>query len=128
MEPSRIHAVNHVELEAPYGADDSIRWFYAEVAGLDEMPADGDAPARIRFKSERIELRLKLVDRPVVEQVAVRVTIGVRSLAETEALLEERKVPYECVSGISFTDRVVLAKDPAGHLVAFRRVWDIGVL
>ena len=128
MKQSRIQAVDHVELEALAGMQESIRWFYGEVAGLAELPSMGGQTDAIRFKSERIELRIRFVSEPEVDGNAVRVTIGVRVLAETAELLAERKVPSERSSGIHYTDRVLLALDPAGHRVAFRRVWDIGVL
>ena len=32
MQPSRIQAIDHVDIEAPAGREDDWRWFYGEVA------------------------------------------------------------------------------------------------
>lgn len=128
MEPGRIQAVDHVELEAPLGTEDALRWFYGELAELDEVAASGLTGGPIRFKSARIELRIRFVPRPSIDPVPVRVTIGVRSILETRAKLDEARIPFERVSGLLFTDRRIQVLDPAGNRVAFRQVWDVGAL
>ena len=126
MKRSRIHAVDHVEIEAPLGSRDDLRWFYGEVAGLEELEeatvCAGDS-TELRFKSARLELRVRLVADPDVDPVALRLTVFVRSLSEVAGLLEERGHVYERSSGIMYTDRRLLMHDPAGHRVALKREW-----
>ncbi len=126
MRQSRIQAIDHVNLEAPIGLAEDIRRFYTEIALLDELPRSEADPPRLCFKSERIELRIALLERPWIEPVACRVMIAVPSLAETAELLEECGTPYERLSGLSFTDRRLEMHDPAGNRVALKQAWPSG--
>jgi hypothetical protein len=127
MEPSRIQAVSHVELEAAPEAEAELRWFYGELAGLDPIGFETDTQL-LRFRSARIELRIRFVSSPKNDPVPVRVTISVRSLMETAAALDEAGIGYERVSGLLFTDRLLCVVDPGGNRVAFRQVWVFGTL
>ena len=126
MKPSRIQAVAHVNIEAPFGLDEDLRWFYGEVAQLDELPCSQVEPAWLCFKSEQIELRVHLLERPCIEAVACRVTLAVPSLGEVADRLEERSVPFERLSGLSPTDRRLQTHDPAGNRVEFKQEWRMG--
>lgn len=126
MKPSRIQAVDHVNLEAPIRLAEDVRQFYMEIALLDEVPCSDADPPWLCFISERIELRVALLDTPQIEPVACRVTIAVSSLAEAAELLEERRVPFESLSGLSFTDRRLETHDPAGNRVALKQAWPGG--
>ena len=126
MKPSRIQAVDHVNIEAPLGLEESLRWFYGEVAQLDEVPSGTAAPARLCFESEQIELRIRLVERPEIEAVACRVTLTVPSLEDTAERLAERSLPCEHQSGIAVTDRRLQALDPAGNRVEFKQESRVG--
>lgn len=128
MEPSRIQAVNHVDLEAPPGLAEELRWFYAELAQLDEVICDEAEAQRLCFKSEQIELRVHLVENPRIDPVARRVTIAVLSLTEAAELLDERSLPYARVSGLLFTDRRLEMHDPAGNRVVLKQHWGDGPL
>ncbi len=126
MKQSRIQAVDHVNLEAHIRLAEDVRRFYTEIALLDEVPCSEVDPPRLSFISERIELRVALVEKPWIEPVACRVTIAVPSLAETAELLEERRIPYEPLSGLSFTDRRLEMHDPAGNRMALKQAWPDG--
>ena len=120
MRPSRILAVDHVLIESPQGLDDDLRWFYTEVAKLDELPVENAAGALLRFRSERIELRVQLLAAPRIDPVAVRASIAVRSLEEACELLGRRRVDYEPITGLAFTDRRIQTVDPAGNRILLR--------
>ena len=120
---SRIQAVEHVNLEAPPGIEEAIRWFYGEVALLREVTDAGDGSTMLRFKSERIELRVHVVVSPTIEAVDCRVTIAVPSLPEASDRLTERRVAFDRVSGITLTDRRLQVLDPAGNRVEFKQEW-----
>ena len=123
MEESRIRAVEHVHIETSHGLDDDLRWFYGEVAGLEEKAqTDPESPV-LCFKSARIELRLTSVDRPHIETETYRITLLVESLNEAIELLEERSVAYERLTGIGFTDRRVGTRDPAGNRIILKQHW-----
>ncbi len=122
MLDSRIVAVDHVNLEASPGAGEAMRWFYGEVCQLDEVETDG-SEARLLYKSARIELRVAFVDQPSVESVDCRVAILVPEMAEATDLLDERRVDYDTLSGLDWTDRRVSLLDPAGNRVELRQYW-----
>ncbi len=126
MKPSRIQAVDHVNIEAPLGLAESLCWFYCEVAQLDEVPSGTAAPARLCFKSEQIELRIHLVERPEIEAVGCRVTFAVPSLADVAELLAERSMLCERQSGVSLSDRRLQTLDPAGNRVEFKQESRVG--
>jgi len=127
MEPSRIQAVDHVNLEAPYGVDEGMRWFYAEVAVLEEVSCDDPAPNRLCFISRQIELRVNFVDSPDIDPLEPRVTIFVPSLSEVAERLEERSVPYTTLTGLMYTDRRLEVHDPAGNRVVLKQETHGGV-
>lgn len=128
MQPSRIHAVDHVHIQAALGLDDELDWFYGELAQLDRLPRDAANAHRMRFQSNRLELRIDLCERPVIEGVACRVVLLMPSLEETVAALEDRSVPFERQSSTVWTDRRVEVLDPAGNRVAFKQEWPFGPL
>ncbi len=122
MLESRIVAVDHVNLEAPVATEEEMRWFYGEVALLDEVHASSTVD-RLVFKSARIELRIRLRDHPKVEAIDCRVAILVPSLPGTVDLLDDRKVPYDSLSGLRWTDRRLSLLDPGGNRVEFHQYW-----
>ena len=122
MNTSRIQAIRHINLEAPVGSEEDLRWFYGEVAGLEEVPGDGE-DGRLCFKSEHIELQVHLSSEPRVDPIERRLTIAVASLSEAAAQLTERRVGYEYISGLLFTDNRLESRDPAGHRIVLRQGW-----
>ena len=128
MEPSRILAVDHVNLEAPPGLDDELRWFYGEVAVLEERTEDPAECRLLCFKSERIELRIHLVDAPQIDPVAYRVTIAVPSLDEAAEHLVDRRRHFVRLSGLLFSDRRLDTLDPAGNRVMLKQYYASGSL
>ena len=72
MEPSRIQAVDHVNLEAPFGSEEGLVWFYTEVGRLDWAADDGEDAPGLCFRSARLELRIRFVDRPQVDPLTRR--------------------------------------------------------
>jgi hypothetical protein len=123
MKPSRIQAVDHVSLEAPFGSEEELVWFYTEVGRLDRAADDGEDAPDLCFQSARLELRIRFVDGPRVDPLTRRLTIVVPSLAEAAELLEERSIPFARLSGIGYTDRRLGTSDPAGHRVELKQGW-----
>lgn len=128
MDESRIQAVDHVNLEAPNGREEGLRWFYGEVAQLEEVASDGADPLRLCFKSGQIELRVHCVPSPRVEPIECRATVFVDSLATAVEQLEERRVPFTRLSGLLYSDRRVEVHDPAGNRVALKQSSHLGLL
>ncbi len=118
MGESRIHAVDHVHLEAPPEALEGLRWFYGELVGLKELSSED---GRLCFKSGLLELRIRLSPEAVVEPVDERATFFVASLTEVSAELRERHIEYELLRGFDSTDRRLTLVDPGGNRVCLRR-------
>lgn len=123
MEQSRIQAIANVELKARPEIADELRWFYSQVALLEEAPPSQDGRPQVCFRSAQILVRICLVAEPKVDPMIRRLTIAVPSLGEAAAQLDERKVPYRRLTGLLFTDRRLETRDPAGYFVEFRRAW-----
>ncbi len=128
MKPSRIQAVDHVNLEALRDVEEALRWFYSEIAELDEiLEADNDGTI-LRFRSERIEVRIRIVEQPAIDPVRYRVTIGVPNLDETADRLLEAGSEIERITGLMWSDRQIATFDPAGHRVILKQHWETGPL
>ena len=123
MSDSRIHAVDHVHIEAGKGQESELDWFYGGVGGLERLPDSTDRPARMRFRSARLELRIDLSASPRIESVGCRVTLLVISLEETMAALDERAINYERLRDLMWTSRRIETYDPAGNRGAFKQEW-----
>lgn len=140
MRESRIVAVDHVNLEAPLGVEELVQWFYADLCGLDPVGknslgganegADSGGAAEmereLRFRSERLEVRVAMRRQPRIEAVACRLTIRVEDLYETRECLDERRMPYESLTGVSYTDRRIAVLDPAGNRIELKHGWPAG--
>ncbi len=123
MRQSRIGAVDHVHREASPGLDEELRWFYTAIGCLDEV-SDGLADMdRLCFRSEGIELRLRLVACPRIDPTGHAVKLAVPSLSEAAELLDERGLPYECLTGITWADSRLATNDPAGNRVELKQQW-----
>lgn len=118
----RIEAVDHVEIEAPMGIEEALRWFYGDVIELPAAPAEEPAK-ELRFRSRRVELRIRLCNKLVPTDLRPRVTLRVGSLAAAREKLEQRGVRCQGHSGLGFTDRALTTCDPAGHVVELRQAW-----
>lgn len=130
MRPSKIRAVDRVVRDAAIGLAEALRWFYVEVAGLDEIDPDPDraaesgaAEATLHFRAARQEIQIRLVPNPVIESAGFPIVIAVASLDEASELLSGRSVACETISGISWPDRRLATNDPAGNRVEFKREW-----
>ena len=117
MPESRIQAVDHVHIDAHVADSDRIRWFYAEVALLDEVEPTDRPGDRLCFKSERIELRIGLKEDPRIDGVAVGVTIAVASLEQVEEMLRDNRMLVEKISGLNWTNVRLHTLDPSGNRV-----------
>ena len=93
------------------------------VGGLEPAPTEPDSADRLCFNSGRLELSIDLVEQPMIEPVATRVTILVPSLDEAAAMLDEHSVRYQRISGITFTDRRLVTVDPVGNRVELKQEW-----
>ena len=123
MRSSRIQAVEDVALEVAPGLSDEVRWFYGEVGGLTEVASNAPAEAVTCFKSAHINLFVAEVECPRIDPVAVRVTLSVTSLLDVAAKLADRGVAVTRESGLNYTDRRLIAQDPGGNRIAFKREW-----
>lgn len=128
MRRSRIEAVDDIVLDAPPGCEEAMRWFYGELAGLEERGTDGEGSGGLCFKSDRIRLRVRFVASPVIDPVPVRVVMVMPSLDDVVQGLEERKRSYDRISGLAGSDRRLQVLDPAGHRVEFRQSTWVGLL
>lgn len=122
MHSGKVQAVQDVTLSAPPGLEESFRWFYVDLAGLTEVHERAPG-VRLCFRSHRIELRIQEAADVPVDPIPVRLTIRVPSLVDAARLLEERGLNYARILGLSFTDQSLMAFDPAGYRIEFRRRW-----
>jgi len=113
-------------LDAPAGCEAEARWFYGELAELEERATD--EPGGLCFKSERVRLRVRFVESPEIDPVPVRLVIVVPLLADIAVVLEKRKMAFDRVSGMASADRRLQVIDPTGHRVEFRQSTWVGVL
>lgn len=125
---SHLVAVENVVLEAPSELEAALRWFYGELAGLEERPPHTASGDGLCFKSDRIELRFRFGFAGVIDNVPVRVVIVLPSLEAVVAEFEERKMTYERISGLALNDRRVQVLDPVGHRVELRQSTWVGLL
>ena len=117
MHESRIRAVDHVHIDGQQASVEQIRWFYEEVLLLDEIVRSDRPSDLLCFRSERIELRIRLMENPNIDGVAVRVTIAVDSLEQVEEMLHDQKMLVEKISGLKWTDIRLHTLDPSGNRV-----------
>jgi hypothetical protein len=115
-------------MRAPLGADEGLRWFYGHIVGLVEIERPQADGVVLGFKSERIELRIRLVSEPLINSTLLRLTVSVLSLDEVAERLGNRKWPYEFYRGLMYSDRRIETLDPAGHRVALKRHWPTGTM
>lgn len=128
MRPSKLRAVENIVREAALGLAEALRWFYVEVAGLEEVnPDHPDNPEShdyaLHFRTTLQEVRIRLVPNPAVESAGFPIVIAVTSLDEAAELLEGRSVAFETISCISWPDRRLATNDPAGNRVELKRDW-----
>jgi len=123
MKPSRIHAVEHIHLEAPLGLDDDLIWFYTEVGCMEHVARGAGVEGDLRFKSSLIEVKFHVVDAPKIDAVARRLTLIVPSLRDTEELLEEHRIAFTTQRGLEFTDQRLVLNDPVGYRLELRQLW-----
>lgn len=120
--------MDDIHLDAAEGCEDAARWFYGELAGLEERATDPDGPSVLCFKSERVRLRIWFASSGDVDPVPVRLAIAVPSLDEIATALEERKRPFDRLSGLASSDRRLQVLDPMGYRVEFRQSSWVGPL
>lgn len=118
-----LHKIDHVEIEAPPELKEEMRWFYSEVAKLEDLFADHTEAPQLCFRAARVELRIRLVEHPQIEPIKCRVTLLVPSLAEAMETLEEKAFHCEKVTGFMYTDRRIVTSDPAGNRVELKQSW-----
>lgn len=127
MNPSRIQAVDHVEMEALPAAKEALQWFYGELLELEERPYKSNGSEGLCFKSERIELRIRLTDSAHIDERSVRVTVAVDSMDDVAACLEERRVSHSIIQGFRQSDRRLQVLDPAGNRVELKQGYRMDV-
>lgn len=112
-----------MHIEAPFGIEEELSWFYVEVGNLQAVEPNPPDQAKLCFKSGRLKLHICLTENPQIEPIACRVTLLVPSLPGTEELLDEHGLAYERLSGMMWTDLRVLVNDPAGNCVELKQEW-----
>ncbi len=122
MNPSRIQAVDTVHLESLPEYEAELKWFYGELADLPELTYERLGVAYVAFKSEQIELLIRLCPDPRIDGRCLRVTIAVTSLEWVEDQLLERSCAFQRISGIARSDRSIDMLDPAGNRVRLRQL------
>ena len=120
-----IVAIDDVEMEASSDCEPRLRWFYGEFINLETLPerTDPGGVRVLRFKSERIELHISLMDSPAIDSVECRGRFLVPSVHDAVEMLQEHSYPFRLVRGLSFTDLSIDLLDPAGNRVEVRRFW-----
>jgi len=126
VKPSRIQAVDHVNIEAPPEAAEEIRWFYGELAELDEIPSAPGAETLLRFRSADLEVRVHLVSDPCVDPMEQRLVIAIPSLFSAKQLLDERHIVWQEFRGLGWTDRRLALLDPGGNRIELKQQWPEG--
>ncbi|MDD2546098.1 MAG: glyoxalase [Burkholderiaceae bacterium] len=111
-----IHAINHVQLAFPSGAEHQIRHFYARLLGLPELRTPVGETLRFVAGGQRIDLvpTAQWQPQPTVSHLAFEVQdlprLRSRLLAAELALVENRALP----GYLRF-----YVKDPAGNQLEF---------
>jgi len=123
MKESRIVAVDHIHLDAQNGLEETMRWFYEELAELQSIDNEGYYGALMGFKSERIKLWLHFHDAPTLDPIPIRVTILVESIETVVEILEQRLHGFVLARGLSMSQREISTLDPSGNRVIFRQYW-----
>lgn len=119
----RLDAVDHVIVEARPDCATRVAWFYDDILGLEQRRRLDDTGAVLRFRSDRLELRVQLVDSPYIHPADTRIHLSVPALDDVTDLLDDNKYEYGWIRGLQFTDRQVVMLDPAGHRIAVRQLW-----
>jgi len=124
MHESRILAVEHISLESPPGLEGEHRWFYGELAELEEVVREKQAghPLLVFF-SRPIELRIRITPEPDIRSTKTSVVILVSSLSTAMGQCRERRIDYIRLSGIDSTDRRIQLLDPGGNRVELKQYW-----
>jgi|GEM_PF-1313752 len=149
MKYQRIIAVDDVSRQGAIGLAEALRWFYVEVAELEEVDPDEhpapssqactgdsrrtllpcnpdvgqDPESTLCFRSRQQIVRIDLVANPVIESTGFPIVIAVSSLEKSAELLDARSVAFETISGISWPDRRLSTSDPSGNRVELKREW-----
>lgn len=126
MKPSQINAMDRITLEAPDGVEEELRWFYVDLVGLTQDPAESGA-AVLRFRSAQVELRIEIKPVPKIDSNRRRATVSVGSLRWVMDRLDERRIGYTRMSGLGWTDRRISMLDPGGNRVELKQEWRSGV-
>ncbi len=122
MRPSQINAIDRIELEAAPQARDELIWFYRDLVELEIDESSSDDTV-LRFRSARVELRIKLIENPRLDSVRRRALISVRSVIATAEVLDERHLEYTRVTGFNWSDRRLSLLDPGGNRVELKQEW-----
>ncbi len=129
MHESRILAVSHVTLESPPGLEDQHRWFYGELAELEEVVRAEPTDRRLlSFVSPPIELRIRITPDPDIRSTKTCVVILVTSLSAAIEQCMERRINYTRLSGMAATDRRIQVLDPAGNRAELKQYWSYAPL
>ena len=123
VNPTLLHAIDHVHLDVPPGILDRMRAFYADLLGLPVIDGRDDLGPTLSLGGTRAALRLVVRERPDIHPARRRLTLIVPSLGETTERLIEQRVPHRTRLGLSYTDRRLYLRDPAGHLVELKQIW-----
>jgi len=118
--PPRIHAIASVHIEAGRGLEDKLRWFYADLLGLESGVAE---PGALHFQTGRRQLCIALGARPRSSPLRRRLVLEIPSLDQMRERLEELRIPYEWYEGLGLTDKRIYLLDPARNRIELKQVW-----
>ena len=122
MRPSQILAIDTVGMQAEPECQERLIWFYRDLVGLNFVERPGNLEFLL-FSSARRELRIDLIQHPLVEKVRRRALLSVQSLDQVAEVLEYERMPHQPISGISRTDRRITLLDPAQNRVELKQEW-----
>ena len=100
-----------------------LDWFFCALVGLQRIETSSEPGDIRRFRSDRLELRIKMSADPIIERIACRAVFEVPSLDAAAALLIERAYPFVETRGLRATERSLTLFEPGGNRVALGRRW-----
>jgi catechol 2,3-dioxygenase-like lactoylglutathione lyase family enzyme len=118
--PPQIHAIAHVRVQARPGLEHKLRWFYAELLGLDAV--DGEE-GTLCFQTKTLQLRVMIAEGAQPSPMRRRLVLVIPSLEEMRVKFEDIDLEYEWYEGMAFTDRRLFVLDPAENRVELKQVW-----
>lgn len=110
--PVRLIAVADMRLESAAGLERDLDSFYATLLCMQRVAGE-----RIVYRTENFDLRIDVLEPPVMREDYRPVRVEVKSLAETTAKLVDAEVEYVRRKGLVPGEEALVLQDPAGNWV-----------